>query len=174
MIVLVNGAFGIGKTTVARALVARLPRAVLYDPELIGIALQRLLRLTGRTVGDFQDLRVWRKLTIAAIRVMRLFSANVVVPMAFSNEEYLQEIRRGLQRFEPHVLHFCLVAPIAVVEERLRRRGVPERHAQWLFRRASECCVAHRSGEFAMHVDAANRTAQEIANTIFDFTKIAR
>ena len=89
MILLVNGAFGIGKTSVARVLVARLPRAVLYDPEPVGIALQRIARLFGRNVEDFQDLRPWRRLTIAALRVVRLCFRNVVVPMAFSNAGYL-------------------------------------------------------------------------------------
>jgi len=54
VILLLNGAFGIGKTTVARALVARLPRSVLFDPELIGMALQG-------TAGDFQDRKAWRR-----------------------------------------------------------------------------------------------------------------
>ena len=50
MILLLNGAFGIGKTTVARVLVARMPNALLFDPEMIGLILQRGLRLFGRTV----------------------------------------------------------------------------------------------------------------------------
>src|SRR5687767_2126468 len=66
LILLLNGAFGIGKTSVARRLVARLPRAVLYDPEIIGIALQRAARIVGWNVPDFQDLRLWRRLTITA------------------------------------------------------------------------------------------------------------
>src|SRR5215212_6407732 len=89
MILLVNGAFGIGKTSVARVLVGRLPGAVLYDPELLGIALQRIARLFGHGVEDFQDLRLWRRVTIAALRVFRLGFRNVVVPMAFSNAAYL-------------------------------------------------------------------------------------
>src|SRR5687768_517725 len=111
MILLLNGAFGIGKTSVARALAARLPRTVLFDPEIIGIALQRLARLAGRKIDDFQDLLLWRRLTVAGLRVTRLLWPNVVVPMAFSNAAYLQEIRAGLDRFETRVFHVCLVAP---------------------------------------------------------------
>jgi hypothetical protein len=55
MILLLNGAFGVGETTVARAVVARLPRAVVFDPEIIGIALQRLARAAGRRVDEFQE-----------------------------------------------------------------------------------------------------------------------
>jgi hypothetical protein len=161
VIVFLNGAFGIGKTKVARLLVAHVPRACVFDPEVLGMALQRVSRLTGRRVDDFQDLPSWRRLTIAGLRIARLFYPIVIVPMAFSEVSYLNQIREGVGRFEPSVLHFCLVAPFEVVRERLLRRG----HADvaWQCRRASECCRAHRDGEFARHVDAVGRNPEVIA-----------
>lgn len=166
MILLLNGAFGIGKTTVARVIVARLPRAVLYDPEIVGIILQRLARLAGRRVDDFQDLRLWRRLTIAGLRITRMLYANVVVPMAFSNIEYLEEIRSGVRRFESRVHHFCLAAPIEVVQERLRRRRSAPSDEAWQLRRAAECCAAHRDPRFGRHVIADQRESEEIAQEI--------
>ena len=147
MILFLNGSFGIGKTTVARALVERLPRAVLFDPELIGIALQRL-----RRVDDFQDLALWRRLTLLGLRLTRLVRPNVVVPMAISNAAYLAELRDGASRFDPRVLHVCLVAPFGVVQERLRGRGNDA--GEWAMRRARECCDAHADPRFAVQVDA--------------------
>ncbi|HEX8411804.1 MAG TPA: AAA family ATPase [Thermoanaerobaculia bacterium] len=166
MILLLNGAFGIGKTTVARVLVTRLPRAVLYDPELIGIALQRIARMAGHDVEDFQDLRIWRRLTVIALRVVRLFRRNVIVPMAFSNPEYLEEIRDGITRFEPRHVHVCLVAPLEVVQQRLQNRRLDPRDAQWQYRRAAECCAVHHGQPFATQVDAANRDVNQIAAEI--------
>jgi hypothetical protein len=163
MILLLNGAFGIGKTTVARLVVARLPRAVLFDPEPIGIALQRAARLVRREVADFQDLRAWRRLTIAGLRATRVLYPNLVVPMAFSNAAYLEEIRAALSRFEPRVLHVCLVAPEHVVHQRLRGRGGA---GGWEYRRASECCIAHQSEAFAVRVNAADREPGDIADEI--------
>ena len=165
MILLLNGAFGIGKTTVARILVERLPRAVLYDPELIGIALQRMARMAGRDVEDFQDLRLWRRLTVIALRVVRLFRRNVIVPMAISNPDYLQEIRAGVARFEPRLLHVCLVAPLAVVQQRLATRELDPRDAQWQHRRAAECCAVHHDAAFATQLDAT-RDVNQIADEL--------
>ena len=160
MILLLNGAFGIGKTTVARLVVRRLRRGVLFDPELIGMALHRFARLFGRDVDDFQDLRLWRRLTILGLRITRLFTPNIVVPMAISNAGYLEEIRRGLG---PDVVHVCLVAPLEIVHERLRNRGGAH---EWEFRRASECCDVHRGEAFARQIDAAHRSAEDIADEI--------
>jgi predicted kinase len=165
VILLLNGAFGIGKTTVARLLRQRLTGAVLYDPEIIGIALQRAARLGGVRVDDFQDLKLWRRLTVHALRVTRGFRRNVIVPMAISNPAYLEEIRSGIARFEPHVVHFCLTAPMATVEERLATRRLEPRDRAWQHRRAAECCVAHAGDAFAVHVPA-DRTPQEIAEDV--------
>jgi len=166
VILLLNGAFGIGKTTVARVLVARVPNAVLFDPEMIGLVLQRGLRLLGRTVADFQDLPSWRRLTIAGLRMARLGSRNVIVPMAFSDTGILDEVRTGISRFEPRLVHVCLVAPVEEVHRRLRTRGAdPTRHA-WEFRRAAECCAAHERDVFAHHVGALDRTPDQLAQEI--------
>ena len=154
MILLLNGAFGIGKTTVARLLVARMERAMLFDPEWIGIALQRVTR-----VEDFQDLRLWRWLTIAGLRIARVFRRNVIVPMAISNPDYLDEIRNALK---PRVVHVCLVAPVDEVHARLRQRGDA---GEWEFRRASECCTVHGGAEFAAQIDA-RRAPTEIADEL--------
>jgi len=166
VIILLNGAFGIGKTTVARLMVPRLRRAALFDPEIIGIALQRTLRLAGRAPVDFQDLPLWRRLTIAGLRATRMVFPTVVVPMAISNPSYLDELRSGIARFDAVVLHYCLRAPVEVVHQRLRLRGDDPERASWSYRRAAECCELHASDIFATHVDTADRSAEEIADDI--------
>jgi len=58
MIVYINGAFGIGKTTVAKLLVARIPEAILFDPELIGsVVTETLGNLDPK--DDFQQYDSW-------------------------------------------------------------------------------------------------------------------
>jgi predicted kinase len=165
VILLLNGAFGVGKTTVARSLVARSPRAILFDPELIGIALQRVTR-----VDDFQDLRAWRRLTILGIRLTRLLWPNVIVPMTFTNPAYLGEIRTALRRFDPNVVHVCLVAPEDVIRERLRHRP-PD---PWVDARVTECCVVHQRAEFATQLETANRTVEEIVEELRNRLTAAR
>jgi hypothetical protein len=163
VILLLNGAFRIGKTTVARILVSRLDRALLFDPEWIGLALQRPARLLGRAVDDFQDLPSWRRLTIKAVRAARFLRPNIVIPMAVSNVRYLDELRLGIGRFEPRLFHVCLQAPLDVIHERLLHRGETLSNAAWAYRRAAECRLAHQDETFAIHVDAASRNPDEIA-----------
>ena len=160
MVVLLNGSFGVGKTTVARELRRLIPGAVTMNPEYIGFVLQRL---TVRRPDDFQDLAMWRRLTIAVARFIRRFAPTVIVPMAISDQRYLDEIRRGLG--DERVAHFCLTAPLDVVRARLAGRGEPVAGAKWdwVHRRAAECCAAHGSDDFETRVETEGRLPREIA-----------
>jgi gluconate kinase len=173
MVILINGAFGIGKTTVARRLSRRIPGSVIFDPERAGFVLQRLRRISGRPVEDFQDLRSWRRLSVLGVRAAAALRPHVIVPMAFSNLSYLREVRDGIARFEPRVLHFCLVAPFSIVQERLRRRegwrSADDR--AWQVRRAAECCAAHDGPGFEERVPAGDRTAEEVAEYLLERLK---
>jgi len=166
MILFLNGAFGIGKSTVARLLRERLPGSAIYDPELAGMLLMRLPRwfaLEGRGTDDFQDIALWRRATVAGIRAVRALRGTVIVPMAFTRVDYLHEIREGAVRSDGDVRHVCLVAPLAVVEQRLAARGGV---TAWQRRRAAECCAAHGAAAFAEQIDAAGRTAEAVAEAI--------
>jgi hypothetical protein len=77
MVVLLNGSFGVGKTTVARLLRSSWAGSVVYDPEWCGLALMRLPRsVTGGRADDFQDMALWRKSVISGARLFRLFFAD--------------------------------------------------------------------------------------------------
>ncbi len=173
MIVLLNGAFGIGKTTVARLLARALPGAAVFDPERIGFVLSRLpsfVPLEGRGTDDYQDLRAWRSLTVRGARLARRFRSTVVIPMAFDRLDYLDEIRTGIAVADADVRHFCLTAPLETVHERLRSRGAQadDPRAAWTYRRAGECVAVHAGAAFGAHVPTEGRSAQEVARSILE------
>jgi predicted kinase len=165
VIVFVNGAFGIGKSTVARRLRDRLPGSAIFDPEVVGIVLQRLPRfvpLAGRGSDDFQDLPAWRRLSVRGIHLVRRRRATVIVPMAFSNPAYLREFLQGARTADPDVRHFCLTAPYEVVKARLAARPP----TPWMLRRAAECCAVHGRREFDERVPTEVLSAEAVAAEI--------
>src|SRR2546423_3744287 len=104
MIVLINGSFGVGKSTVARLLRSALPGSVLYDPEWVGLVLMRLPKWKSKMSGteDFQDIGLWRRSAVAGVRLFRSFvSDTVIVPMTFSRRKYFDEIIAGVGRLDP-------------------------------------------------------------------------
>lgn len=158
MFLMINGAFGIGKTTVAARLVAQCADTRVFDPERIGFILRRLPAWSlgrRRQPDDFQDLYLWRSLSIAGARRAHRRHSPIIVPMAFSNLDYLKAFQSALGEDGP-VLTVCLVAPLGVIARRLAARAAAERRTvtEWQKRRSEECWHAHRSADFGIPIDA--------------------
>ena len=140
MIVWLNGAFGVGKTSAARELVDLIPASTLYDPELIGHGLRRLLpeKRYGE-VSDFQDLPSWRRLVVdTAAALLMEVDGPLVAPMTLLRQEHRDEIFGGLAARGIPVRHVLLHADETILRRRIQERetvpGDPEMIAldrQW-------------------------------------------
>ncbi len=172
MIVLLNGSFGVGKTTVAKLLRDTLRGSAIYDPEWAGIAMMRLprwVKLKGSGTEDFQNIDLWRRSAVAGVRLFRLFASGpVIVPMTFSRRAYFDEVVMGFRRLDPELRAFCLKASLPTVKKRLVARGTGTEGpgAEWLARRIVECAEAHRETHFGEPVETEDRTAREVAQDI--------
>ena len=66
MIIMINGSFGVGKTTVANKLIESLDNFMLFDPEEIGFMLRHVIadeiKKDGERTDNFQDFEMWRRL----------------------------------------------------------------------------------------------------------------
>jgi len=127
VIIWINGGFGAGKTTLAEELHRRLPGAMVFDPEDVGLMLWKWMRPNG----DFQHLPSWRELVIAtALSLRRHHADTLIVPMSLIRDAYRTEILGGLADAGEEVLHVFLEADARVLRERLNTRvliaGSPE------------------------------------------------
>ena len=119
MIILINGSFAVGKTTIAELLVQRLYHSLLYDPEIVGSGLAYIVKPI-ETFTDFQDLTAWRPLVLETARVLKqVYGRTLVVPMTLWHRPYFEEISVGLRQIDPHLYHFCLTARKETLLKRL-------------------------------------------------------
>ena len=119
MIIWLNGGFGAGKTTLAEELRQRLPNALMYDPEDVGLMLWKWMRPDG----DFQHLPSWRELVVAtALSLRRHHADTLIVPMSLIRDSYRTEILGGLAGAGEDVLHVFLEVDAGVLRERLNAR----------------------------------------------------
>ena len=127
VIIWINGGFGAGKTTLAEELHRRLPDAVVYDPEDVGLMLWKWVPPNG----DFQHLPSWRELVVAtALSLRRHQAETLIVPMSLIRDAYRAEILGGLADADEEVLHVFLEADAGVLRERLNAR-VTDRDREW-------------------------------------------
>ncbi|HEY2263860.1 MAG TPA: AAA family ATPase [Streptosporangiaceae bacterium] len=119
MIIWINGGFGAGKTTLAQELHRRLPDAVVYDPEDVGLMLRKWLP----PGGDFQHLASWRELVVAtALSLRRHHAQTLIVPMSLIRDAYRAEILGGLADAGQEILHVFLELDAGVLRDRLNAR----------------------------------------------------
>jgi predicted kinase len=160
-VIWLNGAFGVGKTTVAELLVERIGGATVIDPETIGEMLRELLPAKWQE-DDWQDIPLWRSLTRGAIDgLVRAGQCPLVIPMTVARHDYFDEIVGALQSGGVEVRHFTLVARGDTVLARLvARDGLRN---EWARGRVADCVTAPADPRFAEHVDAEGRDPVEIA-----------
>jgi predicted kinase len=120
VIIWLNGGFGAGKTTLAEELSGRLPDAVVYNPEDVGLMLWKWMPPNG----DFQHLPSWRELVVAtALSLRRHHAETLIVPMSLIRDAYRAEILGGLADAGEEVLHVFLEVDADVLRERLNARA---------------------------------------------------
>jgi hypothetical protein len=172
MIVMINGSFGVGKTTVAKLLRHSLPGSAIYDPEWVGFVLRRLpkwVKLNGAGSGDFQDIALWRRSAVVGVKLFRIFTSGlVIIPIAFSRRDYFDEFIQGIEPLDSERRVFCLKADLATIKKRLVGRGtrIEGPGTEWIARRIIECVEAHNDPHFGEPVDTENRSAHEVAEDI--------
>ena len=162
----INGAFGAGKTTTAKALEHAWPNSYRFDPEQIGFMLRKVVPRECRP-SDFQDLPLWRELTVTTLTELAQHCKRpIIVPMTLVNQQYFDEIVGALRRNGLDLHHFTLVASRTTLSRRIRGRLLLPQAKRWVRAQMERCVSALESPEFAIHVPTDNRTVREIVNEI--------
>ena len=168
MIILINGSFVVGKTTVAELLVQRLYHSMLYDPEIVGTALAYIVKPI-ESFTDFQDLTAWRPLVLETARVLKqVYGRTLVVPMTLWHRPYFEEISDGLRQIDPHLYHFCLTARKETLLKRLaqRQHEHTEQALTWIQERFNRCIAAFESPVFAVQIPTDEKSPEDIVEEI--------
>jgi hypothetical protein len=120
VIIWVNGAFGVGKTTTSALLASKSSRLRLFDPESVGFMLRPNLR--DHPVRDFRDWESWRVLTpIVADELVRFSGQSLVAPQTVLEEAYWDELVRGFTQRGHDVFHALLEADEQTMRARIER-----------------------------------------------------
>jgi shikimate kinase len=118
VLIWINGAFGVGKSTTARHLVQVRPDLRLFDPEWVGFLLTA--HLEDREIADFQDLPSWRQLVpVVARHLAQTSGQDLVAVQTVLSERYWSELRHGLAAEGIDVIHVLLDADAATLDARI-------------------------------------------------------
>lgn len=165
-IVLINGPFGVGKSTAADLVVERLPSSMLFDPEVIGSFLHRLVGPEAMS-GDYQDLPLWRHLTVdVAHRLHENRGRDLIVPMCLWRYDYFTEITAGFRERGSEVTCVRLTCTPATLRARILGRPNEEGSHAWCLTHLESGLAAANDPRFGVAIDTEGRTPIEVADAI--------
>lgn len=169
MIIMINGAFGVGKTTVANELLQNINNSMLYDPEIVGFMLREIItediKHENEKTDNFQDLELWKVLVVNVAKQLKTkYNKNLIVPMTIYNKEYLQYILEGFKEIDEKTFHFCLIAKEETIFERLRQRG--EAEGNWCYQQSRKCEEAYKDQYFEEFIETDHTSIDDIVQRI--------
>lgn len=170
MIILVNGAFGVGKTTVAEKLHEDIDNSMLYDPEIVGYMLREMLppdiKKQESPKGDFQDFLLWKEIVVEmARRLKRQYGMHLIVPMTIRNHTYYTDVIEGFKDIDSDTRSFCLTASKKTIHQRLIERG--ETEGDWCFQQTDDCLKSYATNDFGVEIDTEHQSVAEIIDQLF-------
>ncbi len=167
MLVWLNGAFGVGKTTTAAAIAEQSPELRLFDPEWVGYMLRA--NLADVTVGDFQDLAPWRSLVPrVASEITTLTGDDLVAVQTVLVESYWSELRSGFQQLGIAVIHVVLDCHEDALRHRIISDDADPSASDWRSRHIEKYRSARSwmTAEADLVVDVTARSPQDAAAII--------
>ena len=168
---MINGAFGVGKTSVANCLVRNIENSMIYDPEEVGGLLRNIIpreiMIDEERTNDFQDLILWKKTVVMIAReIKEQYNKHLIIPMTIRKIEYFKYIFEGMKKLDDDIYHFCLMAQLDTIHLRLKQRGeIPN---SWAFLQTEKCVKAYENYDFSEYIDTQNIGIDKVAQIIID------
>lgn len=164
--ILINGPFGIGKSTVSDLVAKRRVDAMVFDPEVIGSLLHRLVP-ASLLPGDYQDLALWRQMFVMNARLVQSMTGrDLVIPMNLWRREYFDEITSGLSRDDLELTCFRLTCSESTLRARILGRPDEEGGHEWCLSHMASGLAAARDPHFGVEIDTEGKTPAHVADII--------
>ena len=165
MIYWLNGAYGVGKTTVAKRLLPLLRNAHLYDPELVGNGIRDNYP-EALFCETFEEYPIWLETNCRLLKDLHArHDGDIVVPMTLLREASYTAIIERLQSDGIPVRYVFLDADAETLRYRMVDLGREEPDG-WCVLHIPVCLAAQAADTHAVHIDTVNRTPEDIADEI--------
>ena len=165
MIYWLNGAYGVGKTTVAMRLLPLLRNAHLYDPELVGNGIRDNYP-EALFCETFEEYPAWLETNYRVLKdLYERYDGAIVVPMTLLREGSYTAIIERLLRDGIPVRYIFLDGDAETLRHRMVDLGREEPDS-WCVGHIPICLAVQAAETHAVHIPTVGRTPEQIAAQI--------
>ena len=169
MIVIINGALGIGKTEVSWKLIEHFEQAIMLDGDYLGAVHPFEIYGEPRIEYLYQTIR-----HVVAWHVEHDYH-NFVVNYVFETPESLSKLRQMLSAYDDVTYAFRLTCSEAELERRLHSRSSDPDRLRWELNRFRELAAIQdenaRRGDLGYVIDTTALTVEQVAEAIWQIIR---
>ena len=164
MIVWISGAYGVGKSTFAEALVDKVDHAVIFDAEKVGDAVRE--NYSDEPYGViYEDYPLWCEFTYMILKdIHNVFHRNVLVPMTLIRRESYDKIIQRLLDDGIDTKLIVLMGTYQCIHDRILARG--EEEGCWCMENIGMCLEVQQNDSRAVHIHTVGKSPEEIVEEI--------
>lgn len=163
MILWISGAYGVGKSTLAEALAARMENALIFDAEEVGNAVRG--NYPDCPYGYiFEDYPLWAEICYRLLKdIHERFHKDILVPMTLLREKsygIFQRLRDANIKTELMILE----ADRQTIHDRILKRG--EEEGCWCMENM-DLAMTGAAALPGIHISTTGRTIEELTQELF-------
>ena len=170
MIIWINGAYGVGKTTIAELLKDELHPSFVFDPELVGNGIRDNYpeELFYET---FEQYDIWLSSCYELLKdIYSRYKGTIIVPMTLLFDKSYQWIIEKLKKDGIDIRYIFLDADYDTLYKRMLETGREEKDG-WCVKHIDVCLKRQKNDDKAIHINTINRTPSEIVDSIKELIK---
>lgn len=167
MIIWINGAYGVGKSTLAEALKNKIDNAMIFDAEEVGNAVRE--NYPNEPYGViFENYPLWSEFCYRLLKdIHNTFHKNILVPMTLLQKSSYANIIERLLEDGIDVRFIILEASYQNIHGRILARGEDE--DCWCMQNIQMASVASNSITGGYHINTDNKTVDELASVVLEY-----
>ncbi|WP_414052477.1 tunicamycin resistance protein [Macrococcus animalis] len=160
-IIWLNGAFGVGKTTIAELLQQKIDNSIIFDPELTGSMLNKIYPIEIKQY-DFQYYLEWRSINNLILnKLIKSTNKTIIIPMTILNIDYYFEITNGIPN--DYIQPYLLIANESTLKNRLNKRMEND---TWPYEQIAKYVTVYKDFEFGAKINTDDNSIDSILNYI--------
>ena len=165
MIIWIDGAYGVGKSTLAEKLHALLPNSFIFDAENVGNAVRENMPQSVYYSETFEGYPLWFHVCNELLTELTdRFDGVVLVPMTLMRQESFARFAEPLREQGIEIVHVLLESSKKVIHDRILERG--ESEDCWCMRHIDDCLSAQQHFEDIIRVQSFGQTPEELAKEV--------
>ena len=167
MIIWIDGAYGVGKSTLAEKLHALLPNSFIFDAENVGNAVRENMPQSVYYSETFEGYPLWFHVCNELLTELTdRFDGVVLVPMTLIQQESFARVAEPLRDKGIEIVHVLLESSREIIHDRILERG--ESEDCWCMRHIDECLSVQQHYEDVIRVPSLGLTADELAKEVME------